>query len=31
MAKLKLGPLEDDEPVMLTIELPAAIFRPPRR
>ncbi|MFQ3452402.1 DUF2274 domain-containing protein [Bradyrhizobium sp. UFLA01-814] len=27
MTKLKLGPLEDDKPVKLTIELPAAIFR----
>nr|WP_309142518.1 DUF2274 domain-containing protein [Bradyrhizobium sp. sGM-13] len=27
MRKLKLGPLEDDKPVKLTIELPAAVFR----
>ncbi len=27
MAKLKLGALEDDKPVKLTIELPAAIHR----
>ncbi len=27
MAKLKLGPLEDDKPVKLTIELPAAVHR----
>lgn len=27
MAKLKLGPIEDDKPVKLTIELPAAIHR----
>ncbi len=27
MAKLKLGALEDDRPVKLTIELPAAIHR----
>lgn len=27
MTKLKLEPLEDDKPVKLTIELPAAIFR----
>lgn len=27
MAKLKLGPLEDDRPVKLTIELPAAVHR----
>ncbi|WP_456797295.1 DUF2274 domain-containing protein [Bradyrhizobium sp. USDA 4473] len=27
MMKLKLGPLEDDKPVKLTIELPAAVFR----
>ncbi|TIP48374.1 MAG: DUF2274 domain-containing protein [Mesorhizobium sp.] len=27
MTKLKLGPLADDKPVKLTIELPAAIFR----
>ncbi len=27
MTKLKLGPLEDDRPVKLTIELPAAVFR----
>ncbi|MCA1414651.1 DUF2274 domain-containing protein [Bradyrhizobium sp. NBAIM03] len=27
MTKLKLGPLEDDKPVKLTIELPAAVFR----
>lgn len=25
MAKLKLGPLQDDKPVKLTIELPAAV------
>jgi len=27
MAKLKLGTIEDDKPVRLTIELPAAIHR----
>lgn len=27
MAKLKLGPLEDDKPVRVTIELPAAVHR----
>ena len=27
MAKLKLGPIEDDKPVKLTIELPAALHR----
>jgi hypothetical protein len=27
MTKLKLGPLEDDKPVKLTVELPAAIYR----
>ncbi|WGD53559.1 DUF2274 domain-containing protein [Bradyrhizobium sp. CB1650] len=27
MTKLKLGPLEDQKPVKLTIELPAAVFR----
>lgn len=27
MTKLKLGPLEDDKPVKLTIELPAAVHR----
>ncbi|WP_244429443.1 MULTISPECIES: DUF2274 domain-containing protein [Bradyrhizobium] len=27
MTKLKLGPLEDDKPVKVTIELPAAVFR----
>lgn len=27
MMKLKLGPLEDDKPVKLTIELPAAVHR----
>jgi hypothetical protein len=27
MTKLKLGPLEDDKPVRLTVELPAAIHR----
>lgn len=27
MAKLKLGPLEDDRPVKLTVELPAAVHR----
>jgi len=27
MTKLKLGPLEDDKPVKLTVELPAAIHR----
>ncbi|UPK28269.1 DUF2274 domain-containing protein [Bradyrhizobium sp. 195] len=26
MTKLKLGPLEDDKPVKLTVELPAAVF-----
>lgn len=27
MAKLKLGPLPDEKPVKLTIELPAAVYR----
>jgi hypothetical protein len=27
MTKLKLGPLADDRPVKLTIELPAAVYR----
>ncbi|MGY4363235.1 hypothetical protein ACVWZR_002416 [Bradyrhizobium sp. i1.3.1] len=27
MTKLKLGPLADDKPVKLIIELPAAVFR----
>ena len=27
MAKLKLGTIEDDKPVRLTIELPAAVHR----
>jgi hypothetical protein len=27
MTKLKLGPLEDDKPVKVTVELPAAIHR----
>lgn len=27
MTKLKLGPLADDKPVKLTMELPAAVFR----
>lgn len=27
MARLKLGPIEDDKPVKMTIELPAAIHR----
>lgn len=27
MAKLKLGPLADDKPVKLTVELPAALHR----
>jgi hypothetical protein len=27
MAKLKLGPLEDDKPVKLAVELPAALHR----
>ena len=27
MAKLKLGPIEDDKPVKLTVELPAALHR----
>ena len=27
MAKLKLGPIEDDKPVKLTIELAAAVHR----
>jgi hypothetical protein len=27
MTKLKLGPLEDDKPVKLTVELPAAVFK----
>lgn len=27
MGKLKLGPLEDDKPVKITVELPAALHR----
>lgn len=27
MVKLKLGPIDDDKPVKLTVELPAALFR----
>jgi hypothetical protein len=27
MTKLKLGPIEDDKPVKLTIEIPAAVHR----
>lgn len=27
MVKLKLGPVADDKPVKLTVELPAALFR----
>lgn len=27
MTKLKLAPLDDDKPVKLTIELPAAVYR----
>ena len=27
MAKLRLGPIEDDKPVRLTVELPAALHR----
>ncbi|WP_449045081.1 DUF2274 domain-containing protein [Paracoccus versutus] len=27
MAKLKLGPIEDDKPVKLAVELPAGLFR----
>lgn len=27
MAKLKLGPLEDDKPVRVTVDLPAALHR----
>ena len=27
MTKLKLGPLEDDKPVKLTVELPAVTHR----
>ncbi len=27
MTKLKLGPLQDDKPVKVTIELPAAVHR----
>jgi hypothetical protein len=27
MAKLKLGPLEDDKPVRVTVELPAPVHR----
>lgn len=27
MTKLKLGPLEDDKPVRVTVELPAALHR----
>lgn len=27
MAKLKLGPIDDDKPVKLTVELPATVHR----
>lgn len=27
MVKLKLGPIVDDKPVKMTVELPAALFR----
>lgn len=27
MGKLKLGPLEDDKPVKISVELPAALHR----
>ncbi|WP_116970863.1 DUF2274 domain-containing protein [Blastomonas sp. UPD001] len=27
MTKLKLGPLNDDRPVKLTVEMPAAVYR----
>lgn len=27
MAKLKLGPIEDEKPVKMTVELPAALHR----
>ncbi|GAJ27828.1 DUF2274 domain-containing protein [Acidomonas methanolica] len=27
MTKLRLGPIEDDKPVRLTVELPAAVHR----
>lgn len=27
MTKLKLGPIEDDKPVKVTLELPAPLFR----
>ncbi|MBO6716976.1 MAG: DUF2274 domain-containing protein [Enhydrobacter sp.] len=27
MAKLKLGPLEDDKPAKISMELPAALYR----
>ena len=27
MTKLKLGPIEDDKPVKVTLELPAALYR----
>lgn len=27
MAKLKLGPLEDDKPIRVTVDLPAAVHR----
>ncbi|BBB10583.1 DUF2274 domain-containing protein [Sphingopyxis sp. EG6] len=27
MSKLKLGPIDDDKPVKLTLELPAAVHR----
>ena len=27
MPKLKLGPIEDDKPVKLTVELPAGVYR----
>jgi hypothetical protein len=27
MTKLKMGPLADDRPVKLTVELPAAVYR----
>lgn len=27
MAKLKLGPIDDDKPVKVTVELPASLYR----
>ena len=31
MSKLKLGPLPDDKPVKVTVELPATVHRDPVR